>query len=308
MDFKKFQHVCRLGTSEVQGVLEGRCYVFPKLDGTNASTWLGEDGFVDAGSRNRNLKSHEDNAGFYSWVQDQQVLLDFHRENPGLRLYGEWLVPHSLKTYRDDAWRKFYVFDVAVDVPESEITHESADKVVYLDYDEYSVILDHYPSIEYIRPIAIIENPTCDMLINQLEKNNYLIKNGEGIGEGIVVKNYGKRNRYGRCTWAKLISSEFGEAHKKAMGAPELLAKRMVEEDIAEKYVTKALCDKVQAKIENDEGTWESKFIPRLLNTVYYDVVHEEAWNFVKENKNPTINFKTLQSFVFRRVKKLMLI
>ena len=82
----------------------------------------------------------------------------------------------------------------------------------------------------------------------------------------------------------------------------------MVEDEIAEKYVTKSLCDKVRAKIELDEGSWESKYIPRLLNTVFHDVVEEESWNFIKEYKNPTINFKTLQSFVYNRVKKLMLI
>ena len=43
-EFKKYQHVERLGTSEVQGIENGMCYVFPKIDGTNAScimwTWM----------------------------------------------------------------------------------------------------------------------------------------------------------------------------------------------------------------------------------------------------------------------------
>jgi hypothetical protein len=314
MRFKKFQHVCRLGTSEVQDVLDGKCYIFPKIDGTNASLWWTiKDGVgeLNAGSRNRELSLDNDNAGFFNWATSQpqaKYISEFFRENPNIRLYGEWLVPHSLKTYRDDAWRKLYVFDVAVDIPESEITHDSADRVEYLNYDEYSQLLDCYPEIEYIRPLAIITNPTYDMLITQMKKNNYLIKNGEGIGEGIVIKNYDKVNRYGRVTWAKIISAEFGEQHRKVMGAPESEGKKMVEDEIAEKYVTKSLCDKVRAKIELDEGSWESKYIPRLLNTVFHDVVEEESWNFIKEYKNPTINFKTLQSFVYNRVKKLMLI
>ena len=55
-------------------------------------------------------------------------------------------------------------------------------------------------------------------------------------------------------------------------------------------------------KIESVDG-WNSKMIPRLLNTIYYEIIKEECWNFVKENKNPTINFKTLQHFVFAKVR-----
>lgn len=51
--FKKYMHLERFGNDEVLGIELGECYVFPKLDGTNASLWVGEDGSVQAGSRNR---------------------------------------------------------------------------------------------------------------------------------------------------------------------------------------------------------------------------------------------------------------
>jgi len=35
-DYIKFQHVEKLGTSEVQDILLGKVYVFPKIDGTNS--------------------------------------------------------------------------------------------------------------------------------------------------------------------------------------------------------------------------------------------------------------------------------
>lgn len=87
------------------------------------------------------------------------------------------------------------------------------------------------------------------------------------------------------------------------MGASPIEGKKMVEEEIANKFVTKALCEKVFAKIENESG-WSSKFIPRLFNTVYYDLVKEDCWEFVKDNKNPTINFATLQHITFKKVKE----
>jgi len=304
MNFKKFQHVCRLGTKEVEGIEKGTCYIFPKLDGTNASIWL--DGDVQAGSRTRKLDDSKDgdNAGFYKWVVTQRNIAAYLEEFPTHRLFGEWLVPHSLKTYRDSAWRNFYVFDVAVDLPESDI--DGDDTMRYLHYASYLNGLEKH-GIEAIRPIAIIDDPTHESLTNQLKKNTMLIEDGQGIGEGIVIKNYDFKNRYGRATWAKVISTEFGEEHSREFGAKAQKAKTIVENTIAEKYVTKALCDKVYAKIENKYDGFSGKNIMELLNTVYHDVVSEEAWNFVTDMKNPTVNFRTLQTYVFARVKKLIL-
>ena len=60
----KYQHIERIGTDETDGILIGSVYVFPKLDGTNASVWLNSDGTIGAGSRNRTLSAQSDNAGF----------------------------------------------------------------------------------------------------------------------------------------------------------------------------------------------------------------------------------------------------
>jgi hypothetical protein len=71
MEFKKYMHLERFGTSEVEGIEIGTTYVFPKLDGTNASVWF-EDGKIKAGSRNRELSFDNDNAGFYKWSQQSK--------------------------------------------------------------------------------------------------------------------------------------------------------------------------------------------------------------------------------------------
>lgn len=288
MEFKKYQHLERFGTSEVEGIEIGKCYLFPKIDGTNGSVWWNEG--IKAGSRNRQLSIDNDNQGFYEWVLKQEGLREFLIDNPTKRLFGEWLVPHSLKTYREDAWKDFYVFDVKDD--ESD---------VHMNFDDYVELLKVY-DINYIPPQKIIVNPTYDDILFQLERNYYLIKDGNGTGEGLVIKNYDFVNKYGRQIWAKIVTSEFKEKHHKEMGAP-VVKNNLLEEEISNKYVTLALCEKVLAKIENDGG-FTSKKTPQLLNTVYYDIVKEDCWNFIKEHKNPTINFKTLQSCVFRTVKQ----
>ena len=37
MEFKKYQHVERFGTTENEGIEFVTCYVFPMIDGTNGS-------------------------------------------------------------------------------------------------------------------------------------------------------------------------------------------------------------------------------------------------------------------------------
>lgn len=288
MEYKKYQHVERFGTIETGGIENGMCYVFPKIDGTNASLWW-DDG-LQAGSRNRHLTLDNDNAGFFDWAGNQNRFEYFFSDYPNLRLYGEWLVPHTLKTYQESAWRNFYVFDVMAGEE-------------YLPYDEYSKLLEKY-GIEYIPPICKVENPTYERLVNQLEKNGYLIEDGKGTGEGIVIKNYEYKNRFGRTIWAKIVKNEFKAKHAK-VSVTELKESKIIEQEIADRFVTKSLVEKEFAKIESENG-WSSKLIPRLLSTIYYCLVKEESWNFIKEFKNPTIDFKRLQYFTNNKVKELI--
>lgn len=291
MEFLKYQHIERFGTDEVQGIEIGTCYIFPKIDGTNSSIWKNESA-ICCGSRNRQLSLDNDNQGFMDYVIRQENIILFFDKYPLHRLYCEWLVPHSLKTYRKDAWNKFYVFDVMDS--ENQLLH----------YDIYSKMLDEF-NIDYIPPLAIINNPTYENLINKLPSNVYLIEDGKGIGEGIVIKNYDFTNRFGRQVWAKIITSEFKEKHVKEMGIKATDGSKQIELEIVEKYCTQALVDKVYSKIVNEMDGWKSQYIPRLLQTVFYDLVKEESWNFVKEFKLPTINFRTLNYFCNAKIKEI---
>jgi len=287
MAFVKYQHIERLGTDEVDGITIGKCYIFPKIDGTNSQLW--HDELMRAGSRNRELTLDNDNQGFFDSVCADEKLLDFFNDHQYYRLFCEWLVPHSLKTYRKDAWRKYYIFDVM-----------HIESGIYLHYDDYSKLLDPY-GLEYIHPLAIVENPSTEKLLEFLESNHYLIEDGKGAGEGIVIKNYDFRNKFGRQTWAKMVRNEFKEKHNKEMGAPTVKM-RMLEEDIVEKYLTEEMIKKTFAKIPE----WSSRKIPQLLGTVYHDFVTEEIWHIIKEWKQPKINFGALYQFTILKIKETM--
>lgn len=300
MEFKRYMSLKRFGRAEVDGIDVGRCFIFPKIDGTNSSCWLGEDGIIYAGSRNRILGElkEEDNAGFCKWIRAQENIKKFFNDNPKLRLYGEFLVPHSIKTYRDDAWRKLYVFDVYNDETEQ-----------FISYEEYEELLNKY-DIECIPPLVIIHNPTEEQLLHTMKENNtYLIEDGKGVGEGIVIKNYDYINKFGNVVWAKMVTNEFKEAHKKAMGVNEI-NKPTIEELIVNKFCTESFIEKEYSKIllilDNKGETFNSKHIPMLLHTLYSEFIQEEMVEILKQFKNPTINFKRLQGLCFNKIKRTL--
>jgi hypothetical protein len=309
-EHRKYEHVERLDHPDVDGLDIGTVYVFPKLDGANASVWMAANGEIKCGSRTQECKGDVTLMGFRGWVDDHaDKFRSVLKENPHWRIYGEWLVPHTLKTYREEAWRTFYAFDVF---------DELAGR--YLHYDAYASLLDA-AGIKVVEPLCTIKNPSPDQLHNQVQTNTYLIADNAGVGEGIVAKNYEWTNAGGRQPWAKIVRTEFKEQNRRAFGVTEKNGEFQVEAAIAEEFVTPHLVNKTRAKIENalaeDAGISDpeeirvhmarnrGQVIPRLLQTVYTDLIIEESWHFVKAHKDPVVDFKRLRQFVTAETKKL---
>lgn len=322
MGYISYTHVERLGHPNVDGLLIGECYVFPKLDGTNAVLWSDrEEGGVCTGSRKRDLSLPDaaDNHGFRHAMQERwnNSELDWLQETyDGVRFplfYGEWLVPHTLKTYRQEAWREFYVFDA-----------RCPDTGRYLHYDTWAQRLRD-AGAKVLEPLQIIKNPTEEDIVHVRDTaNTYLIAENSGVGEGVVVKNYEFSNHVGKTVWGKSVRNDFKEENRRAMGSPERDGSFQVECAIAEEYVTQAFVTKTRAKVEMAmaEQAWRDdpaltsmtykqvietmrgSLIPRLLQTVYQELLDEETAAFVKKHKDPTINFKKLRAFTIAQVKK----
>jgi hypothetical protein len=301
-EFIKYQHVERYDKTDCIGLLEGVCYIFPKIDGTNASVWMDEPEqhgiceksiVLGAGSRKRKLSEGSDNAGFHAWVtgSGRSSLGRLFSAFPGWRLYGEWLVPHTIKGYREDAWRKFYVFDV---------TDEDGK---YIHYYVYKDVLEKY-GLDYIPAMAVIKNPTPDGLVNLAKSNQYLMEDGQGSGEGIVIKNYDFVNRYGRVQWGKLVLNEFKDKHSSNGGPRKIQETKSAAENIAEKYVTKSMVDKELAKVKlTGENLEKKKLIHMLFNFVWDDLMGEMK-NIAKEFKRPILDFKQLHYHMCNKIRE----
>lgn len=295
--FIKYQHVERLGSDEVEGITVGECHIFPKIDGTNASVWM--EGEIDwelcTGSRNRLLSLGDDNAGFCQYItqsdiDDRIIELLTSDLKPWMTLYGEWLVPHSLKTYREDAWRKFYIFDVY-----------DREKEEFVSYAEYAPALERH-NLDFIPLIETVTNPSPDHLHKVLMQNTYLIKDGEGAGEGIVIKRYDFKSRYGRTTWAKLVRNEFKEENKRVFGVP-VVSMSPIEHKIAAAFITQGRIDKIVAKMKTEKDVPLRTRVPELFGRVWHELIADEMWNILKKHKQPTINFKLLYRHTVEQVK-----
>ena len=315
MSFRPYDHLERLDHSDVEGIDLGIVHIFPKIDGTNACMWWA-DGRLRCGSRNRECTVEADNQGFAAWAHsDHPVaisLQQFLHDHPHLIVYGEWMVPHTIKTYRTEAWRRFWIFDVY-----------DREAHAYVDFDIYSPRMRGQLGLDLVLPTCTIENPSKNQMLGLLETNTFLMQDGAGPGEGIVMKNYTWRNRFGRQPWAKLVRAAFKEANRASFGSPAMKGEKQVEVEIVNELVTPELVGKTRAKVLIDlankngidlmepnagklleEGN-RHIVIPQLLGRVFHDLVIEETWAMIKKHKNPTIDYSRLQGLCIKRTKEL---
>lgn len=297
MKFRKYQHIQRLGDGNTVGIDNGTVWLFPKLDGANCQTFLNDEGQVEAGNRNRVLNINDHEAYFYQYVMKNDNIKRLHETYPNIRLYGEWLYLHTFKDYRDDTWNKFYVFDVVV---------EEGDNIKYLNYDEYSKLLDEF-NIEYIPPIIKLEGTSLSNKFSKyLDKTTFLINDNAKRGEGLVVKNYDWVNHNGNIVWAKVVNSEFLEEFHRKHGYHESYVPPK-EKQIVDKYCTTAFVEKELLKfLDNDMCNWNKGLIPKLFNHVFRTMIEEEILNILDQFKTPTIVFGTVRQYTMDKVKEVL--
>lgn len=306
--FVPYMHLEKYGTDDTEGLCNelDYMYIFPKLDGTNASIWFSpESNSVKFGSRRRKISLASDNRGFCEKIlnsERHQDLSSFLSGHSNLIFYGEWLVKHTLKTYLDSAWEHFYVFDVFDRKTNS-----------YLSYDQYKPLVDIMSTIDstfvLVPPLAVAKKLSSANIEKVLANNFYMMKEGE-VGEGVVIKRYGFVNKYGRTVWAKIVRTEFTAKHVAGMGPRVINSADSLEEKIVSKFFSEHLVLKTKAKILSKHqvagDTLPNRLIPETLMTIWHDFVCEELWGITKAYKNPTINFKQLNKLCYAEAKKIL--
>lgn len=284
MKFKRYQHIERLGSPAVEGILNGSCYIFPKLDGSNASVYLNDNGEIEIASRNRVLTPFKDNQGCRNAIINDARFKDYLEQHPTHRLFGEWLVPHTIRGYKASAWHKLYIFDVM-----------DGDK--YLDYFDYIDEIVRF-GIDFIPPITCLENPTSEQISDLLDRCTWLMEDNSP-GEGIIIKNYDFVNKFGDTIWAKLVRISVHPAQK--IQTP--IDANAIEPIIIDNFLTPDLIQKEFAKLAVDG--WHNKLIGKFLQAVWFTFVTEETFNFVSKHHNPKVNFALLRKLAVEKIKSV---
>lgn len=302
-EYKSYIHVERLGRTETEGILDGKCHIFPKIDGTNAVVFLDDYGVPQCGSRSRVLTAEKDNAGFYSWFNGEnpeaKALRAFVKDWPHLIVYGEFGLNRvgKIKYYDPCANNRMWIFDIWSTVLER-----------YLTYDEiWAIVTPNADLRESLVPcLAVLDNPTKEELAEIAKKERFLIYDGiDKAGEGIVIKNYEYRDKWGRYQVGKLVLDEYHQLSEYKPKQP----RENVEEEIADYYVTDAEIGKAVAKVLNFLNMEKidlknGQFIGRTLNLTWTDFIEENMMDILKRYKNPILDFGKMRRACDLKVKK----
>lgn len=285
MEFKEYRKIHRLGKEETEGILVGKCYIQEKVDGANTSIWW-DGSTIRKGSRTQDVTGKAFN-GFPQYVDSHPGINLFFKENGSkYRLYGEWLVRHTV-AYNELAYKKFYLFDVYDEEQGKEI-----------ELPEVYEIAKKY-GIDIVPLRAIIDNPTIEQINEFVGKTDF----GDR-GEGVVIKNFNFVDKFGLRHFAKIVTQQFKEDNAVTFGGNNKHSDTYWEVYVMNKYITLERIQKILHKLQPIiEEKLDMKHIPRVMGTVYHDMVTEEAWEIV--NNIPALDFKKLKQLCNQKTKQI---
>lgn len=289
MEFRKYEKIYRLGKEETDGILQGTVNVTEKLDGANLSVWLGERGEIRVGSRNNDLTANgnEFNGAVHYCNAHEGIrtLLAFH---PTYRLYGEWLVRHTL-AYNETAYKKFYLFDI-FDHNEEKFLEQHTVQNLGTQY-----------KIDTVPNIGEFNIPTLKELTKLVEGQKSVY--GEKR-EGIVIRNPAFVNTFGDKCNAKIVSEGFMEDNGITFGGNNKYSEAYWEQYVSNKYITLERVQKIMNKIQPEVNKrLDMEHIPRITSTVYHDMLTEEAWEIAKNVKK--LDYDVLKRICMKKAKQV---
>lgn len=279
----KYGKIKRLGNSEVEGILDFPVTVQEKIDGANSSVWKDEDGNIKLGSRNQEI---EDMRGLRRYVENHNGILKLLEDYPNFRLFGEWLVQHTVK-YDPSSYENFYLFDIYDHGNEDWLSPEEV-----IDFArDYGI---EFPMTFEVNKFVYEET---------LKKWLGTSRLGEK-GEGLVIKSNNFINKFGRRTYAKMVTQDFEENNKVVFGGNNKNSETYYEQKIVNEFLTNSRVKKVVQKIESATGSpLDKSSTPRVVQTVYHDLLEEEIWNIQK--KVPYINFNKLKRLCSKKAANI---
>lgn len=288
---RHYGKVHRLGKEETDGILVGDVAIQEKIDGANVSIWVTEDGKIEMGSRTRQLRGDETFNGFIPYVLAHtgiQALLTLH---PSYRLYGEWLVKHTID-YKATAYKKFYLFDIWVP--------DGGEEGHFLHQEQVASYAKEF-GIDVVPMYTPITNPTLEQIDELVGKSEF----GDR-GEGVVLKNLTFKNGFGDMVYAKRVTESFKEDNGIVFGGNNKHSDTYWEMFVTNKYMTLERVQKILNKLQPEVNErLDMKHIPRIMGMAYHDMLTEEIWEI--QAKVVALNFDALKRCCNKKSRQIFI-
>ena len=303
---KRYQHIVnRFDSEDCDGLLNGFIYIQSKLDGNNCQMYLDNNEIVIT-SRNNILSEINDKQNCYKILIKDDKYRKFFKRYPNIKLCGEWLVQHSVH-YIEDSYNKFYVFDGIVLDTENDLG-----QCDYVNYDQLASVLRTYKilTVPYIVEYGEhFKNKMLQQNFNEIYETsgipyskvcNFLLPGDDNEltkCEGIVIKNYGYKNPFGRSVWCKLINHEWfknkGQKVKKIIKYDNSAEQNFVDEKLDDHLLAKCYFKLIMDGIldKSQIGAYV-----QLCQTEFLD-------DFIQAEfiTNETFNLKQINKFVAKK-------
>ncbi|MEJ1517256.1 RNA ligase family protein [Bacillus cereus] len=285
---KKYMDIPRLGHQTtldylIQAASKGHIIrIAIKYDGANAQFEANDDNELLIYGRKTVLDEENNLRGFYQYVHSK---VDPSRLPKGYKIFGEWLVSHTV-SYPNDAYGHFYLFNIFDDnakeyiKPDSEIYKQIRDYLVgELGMKEEEVLYEGpYLNLEKIE--EILRTVTKDGIEYTGQKPETM---EDVFHEGIVIKSYDYRDKHGNQLFVKCVGEKFKEVKKVKVKTKNKGPDTSIEAQIANFAATEARVEKILNKLI-DEGVLVEELelehmdiiAKNLPKRVFEDIMKEE--------------------------------
>ena len=300
MTFKKYPEIERLGTEDVQEILnysEDTIVIEEKMDGGCGCVWQEEDG-IHFGSRNRDLTLEGDKKAF----QMYQELLRKHlatleaegiKLNPDYYYYIEWMQKHTINYTNVPP---YIGFDIRL---KRNIEGTGAGLFLGRETREQEFNRLKIENVPLVWRGTVGELKKLS-LIELIPKSKYY----DGYAEGIVIKNLCRKHpRENHQLYAKLVREEFKEDNKAVFGS--IRSKTTDTQKIIKQYITDARIRKMIMKLINEENKPLTKeLMKELPRKVMKDMLEEEISTIFLDYS--FLDFKEIRSVVPKMCYKVL--
>ena len=285
MKFKAYPKIPAFGYDGTDDILDGNVVITPKIDGSNVAVWLGEGQVLKA---RRNGWLNHDNGSFSTferfvdeqWLQNVAMKSMADRDNY-LVIFGEFSNNQNKLKYNEKY--PIIVFDVAE-------TFVDEDGEMHFDFKGYEYTKGVADDLFWPVVPALYVGHGSELINGSTIVADFLGREsvlGGPIEEGVVVKSYDRRTRYGRNYFCKLVTAEFREKQNVSMKATRVGTG--IGEWAAETFLTPARLRKAIQRMQ-EEGTWDTsaakKNIGKLIGVVTKDIYDEHYTEIAEKAAN----------------------